>query len=124
MNITQFLVQAQAAELEQRKLEAKMRAEGWVQGAGDCWVKEESTPIRGPYLVQSREQHEHNTDPQRRCYNGCHFRSEWRWTEWRTLSVRPTLEEAEVSAEMWRQLAKSSGRRLEYRVVAEDEQPK
>jgi hypothetical protein len=23
-----------------------------------------------------------NTDPQRRCYNGCHFSSEMRWSEW------------------------------------------
>ena len=26
-----------------------------------------------------------NTDPQRRCYNGCHFSSELIWTEWETL---------------------------------------
>jgi hypothetical protein len=26
-----------------------------------------------------------NTDPQRRCYDGCHFSSELRWTEWESL---------------------------------------
>ena len=26
-----------------------------------------------------------NTDPQRRCYNGCHFKSELVWTPWELL---------------------------------------
>jgi hypothetical protein len=71
-----------------------------------------------PYTVQSREQFEHNTDPQRRCYDGCHFSSEWRWTEWRDLGSYATMEEAEESARDWRDYAAkySKPRRLEYRV--------
>lgn len=71
------------------------------------------------YLVQSREAHEYNTDPQRRCYYGAHFSSEWRWTPWRTLADRPTLQEAEQSAQEWRDYQKRFGgsRKLEYRAV-------
>lgn len=74
-----------------------------------------------PYLVQSREQFEYNTDKQRRCYNGCHFSSEWRWTAWSTLSKHATLEEAEKSAQEWRDYQKrfGGGRRLEYRIHEE-----
>lgn len=72
------------------------------------------------YTVFSREQHEYNTDPQRRCYDGCHFSSEWRWSEWAPLYTLPTLEEAQESVESWRQLAKSAKpRRLEYKFEAE-----
>lgn len=42
-----------------------------------------------------------NTDPQRRCYNGCHFSSEWQWTNWARL-------ESDVSSEdrltFWKEL--------------------
>jgi hypothetical protein len=73
----------------------------------------------GKFLIQSREQFECNTDPQRRCYDGCHFSSEWQWTEWYTLYSLPTAEEAEESRASWQSLANSSGRRLEYRVKEE-----
>ena len=73
-----------------------------------------------PYLVQSREQYEVNTDPLRRCYDGCHFKSEWVWSKWNTLYDLPTQEEAEDSVKRWQALAEQSGRRLEYRWVRED----
>lgn len=70
------------------------------------------------FAVQSREQREYNTDPQRRCYNGCHFSSEWRWTEWRTLYDVRTREEAEESVANWRALALTAKPRvLEYRYL-------
>lgn len=74
------------------------------------------------FLVQSREAIEHNTDPQRRCYNGCHARSAWVWTAWSTLCSKPTLEEAEARAQEWRSYQRRFGgsRRLEYRAVPED----
>ena len=73
-----------------------------------------------PFLVQSREQFEYNTDPQRRCYNGCHYSSEWRWTRWGTLSGHVTVEEAEASAQEWRDLNRDvKNRRLEYRAAKE-----
>ena len=34
------------------------------------------------YRIYGKNQIEINTDPQRRCYNGCHFSSEWVWTDW------------------------------------------
>lgn len=73
-------------------------------------------------LVQSREQLEYNTDPLRRCYNGCHFSSEWRWTEWRTLYELPASE-AEQSLANWRYLATTAKpRRLEYRLIPKEGQ--
>lgn len=76
------------------------------------------------FLIQSREAREVNTDPQRRCYNGCHFSSEWVWGEWRTLGERSTQAEAEVIAQEWRDYQKRFGgsRRLEYRVHQEPQQ--
>lgn len=75
-----------------------------------------------PFLVQSREAFEYNTDPQRRCYNGCHASSEWRWAPWRTLAERPTMEAAEASAQEWRDLNRDvKNRRLEYRAVHKDQ---
>lgn len=72
------------------------------------------------FLVQSREQFEHNTDPQRRCYNGCHARSEWVWSAWCTLSIWPTEVEARESAERWRHYNRDvKTRRLEYRYTEE-----
>jgi hypothetical protein len=35
--------------------------------------------------IESRQQIEVNTDPQRRCYNGCHYSSEFVWTSWKLL---------------------------------------
>ena len=69
-----------------------------------------------PFLVQSREKHEHNTDPQRRCYNGCHFSSERRWAEWETLSTAKTAEEAEERLISWRRIPMGS-RKVEFRAV-------
>ena len=75
-----------------------------------------------PFLVQSREAFEYNTDPQRRCYHGCHFSSEWQWGPWCTLGGEATMEAAEASAQGWRDLNKGvKNRRLEYRAVHEDE---
>lgn len=36
-------------------------------------------------IIHTRMRVEVNTDPQRRCYNGCHFSSELQWTAWETL---------------------------------------
>ena len=74
-----------------------------------------------PYLIQSREQYEACTDPQRRCYNGAFFSSEMCWTQWSTLYGMATQEEAEESVRTWQDLAKSAKPRvLEYRVHKEE----
>lgn len=71
-----------------------------------------------PYQVQSREQFEVNTDPQRRCYDGAHFQSEMRWTEWRDLTAHTTQVDAEESVASWQELAKTAKSRvLEYRWI-------
>lgn len=44
-----------------------------------------------------------NTDPQRRCYNGCHFRSEYQWTAWETFE-RVAADRVEARLEFWRNL--------------------
>lgn len=42
-----------------------------------------------------------NTDPQRRCYNGCHFSSRIDWSEWeRAWGDYQTREQAEYAAKL------------------------
>ena len=36
-------------------------------------------------VIYKRSRHAVNVDPQRRCYNGCHAKSELRWSEWELL---------------------------------------
>jgi hypothetical protein len=43
----------------------------------------------------------HNTDPQRRCYNGCHFSSEIVWGQWEHWMDYPSLEHAERAARLF-----------------------
>lgn len=47
-----------------------------------------------------------NTDPQRRCYDGHHFSSELRWTEWDDLEEGLAEEHVEARLEFWRGLSK------------------
>jgi len=43
-----------------------------------------------------------NTDPQRRCYNGCYFSSRVDWSDWeRWLGDYPTRESAERAARLF-----------------------
>ncbi len=37
------------------------------------------------YIVQYRRRSVINTDPLRRCYNGCNFSERTEWSEWREL---------------------------------------
>jgi hypothetical protein len=39
--------------------------------------------------IHVRSQHLVNTDPQRRCYNGCHFSSKLQWSGWEHLETCP-----------------------------------
>jgi hypothetical protein len=45
-----------------------------------------------------------NTDPQRRCYNGCHFSSEFVWTPWEILEYEVAPEKLERRMQFWREL--------------------
>jgi len=53
--------------------------------------------------LMSRTLHEVNTDPQRRCYNGCHAKSENIWSEWEVLETVPE-EKHERRLEFWQEL--------------------
>ena len=50
--------------------------------------------------IKFRQWVEVNTDPQRRCYDGYHYSSEWMWTRWSDLEVNVSPERVEF----WRSL--------------------
>lgn len=56
------------------------------------------------YTIEYRRQTIVNTDPQRRCYNGCHARSELRWTEWESLNSGVPAEDVERKLAFWHEL--------------------
>lgn len=56
------------------------------------------------YTLWVRKQIEVNTDPQRRCYNGCHARSELVWTEWAEVYNPATLEDGEDSVRVFQKI--------------------
>jgi len=74
------------------------------------------------YLVQFRKKIVMNTDPQRRCYNGCNASEEVLWSEWDTFYPMNTLKEAEESAELFRRnhAIDSKPATREYRVLEVD----
>lgn len=57
----------------------------------------------GRVVLLRRKRIEVNTDPQRRCYNGCHFSSELRWTAWESLDYFDA-KHAEARLKFWREL--------------------
>lgn len=71
--------------------------------------------------LETRKQIEINTDPQRRCYDGCHFSSELSWTEWDWLEYDVNPEDVENRLKFWRELNEYSvsvGRKpSQYRIV-------
>lgn len=56
------------------------------------------------YTIEYRRLTIVNTDPQRRCYNGCFARSELRWTDWGTLDSEVPAEAVERRLAFWRGL--------------------
>ena len=54
-----------------------------------------------------------NTDPQRRCYNGCHFSSEEVWTPWKLICAYSSHEDAVDSMETFSQINPSHEYKLE-----------
>ena len=49
------------------------------------------------YKLMCSKSHEVNTDPQRRCYNGCHFSSETVWSDWYEVISSDDLEDLKLS---------------------------
>jgi hypothetical protein len=67
-----------------------------------------------------------NTDPQRRCYNGAHARTEIVWTAWSALESMRFLKpgtDPEARLKFWRELndyavsARGEEARAEYRIA-------
>lgn len=73
------------------------------------------------YTLRTRKQIEVNTDPQRRCYYGCHAKSEMVWTRWEVLDSQVPEAKVEHTLEFWRELNDYSvsvgGKKSEYECV-------
>jgi hypothetical protein len=65
------------------------------------------------FMLQFRKKTVVNTDPQNRCYNGCHFSSETVWTAWNDLCPFDKEKDAEASAVSYKKINRFN----EYRVV-------
>lgn len=66
-----------------------------------------------------------NTDPQRRCYNGCHARSELQWTSWDVLEYQIPVERAKDRIKFWVELndyavsCRGEGAKSEFKIEEE-----
>lgn len=75
------------------------------------------------YRIDRRSRVEVNTDPQRRCYNGAHARSEMQWTEWDWLELRVPEDIIDARLKFWRELSdyavsqRGETGRSEYRAI-------
>ena len=56
------------------------------------------------YNILRRNRFLINTDPQRRCYNGCHFSSELVWGEWECFHSNVDKATVEDKLKFWREL--------------------
>jgi len=54
--------------------------------------------------IETRRQMLINTDPQRRCYNGCHYKPELSWTPWEVLQVNVPESDIKARLAWWRSL--------------------
>lgn len=75
------------------------------------------------FKIEKREKFLVNTDPQRRCYNGCHFKSEIVWGSWSWLELNIPEDKIESRLAFWRDLndyavsQRGKGATAEYRAV-------
>lgn len=56
------------------------------------------------YTIWVRSKIVVNPDPQRRCYDGCHFSSESVWTGWSSVYSTEDLADARSSVETYRSI--------------------
>jgi hypothetical protein len=79
------------------------------------------------FTIRRRRQIEVNTDPQRRCYNGCHAKSEMQWTAWDDLNINVPVDRVDNKLKFWRELndyavsQRGEGARCEFEAVKEEE---
>ena len=77
------------------------------------------------FSIEQRKRITVNTDPQRRCYSGCHAKSEMQWTPWEELEAGWTAEAAQRRLSFWRDLndyaigERGESARKEYRITEE-----
>ena len=80
-------------------------------------------------VLQRRRWLEYNNDPQRRCYNGAHFSTAFRWTEWETLEyIAEGTDQAVIDDKLkfWRDLndyaisQRGESARCEFEVMSAD----
>lgn len=73
-----------------------------------------------------------NTDPQRRCYDGCHFSSELVWAQWEVIESQRFLRpgaDLEQRLKFWRELneyavsQRGENARCEYRIAPAHTRP-
>lgn len=78
--------------------------------------------------IERRRQTVVNTDPQRRCYNGCHASFEVHWTEWEVVDFDIPEDRVEHRLAFWRDLndyavsERGESARAEYREVIEEDE--
>lgn len=56
------------------------------------------------FTIMKRNRMLINTDPQRRCYDGCHFSSELVWGDWELLQSNIPEDKIESRLKFWREL--------------------
>ena len=56
------------------------------------------------YNIEYRSVIEVNTDPQRRCYNGCHAKSELQKLPWQVMEYEVSADRVEQKLMNWRNL--------------------
>jgi len=56
------------------------------------------------YTIEARKRITVNTDPMKRCYNGCHYSSETSWTNWERLELEIPEDKIEKRLTFWRGL--------------------
>ena len=75
------------------------------------------------FVIERRQLVLINTDPQRRCYWGEHYKSEWVWSNWGELETWETEDVAQRRLIFWKELndyaVKERGKSAikEFRVV-------
>lgn len=65
------------------------------------------------YQIATRKRVMINTDPQRRCYNGCNYSEELQWTEWISFG-RYSKEDGESSIRTFQSINCSD----EYKLIS------
>lgn len=76
-------------------------------------------------ILQMRKRYLLNTDPQRRCYNGAYFSSEFQWGVWKTLDSNVEDDQVEKVLKYWKELneyavsQRGESARSEFRIIPE-----